>query len=351
MIMKRILILLLLVPYGVMAQYTETKTINRNYSVSGKGSLSITGKYGDIHIDTWDNKTVELEVKIEAKKRSEDKAKEMVENVKIVIEDSNKEDLGFRTNIDGSINNKSGEQLKIEYWVKAPKTLVYKLKNSYGNLYLGDNMGSNEIKVAYGNLKIEECKGRTALDMSYSNGEIEGIADGNMSLSYSNLNIGSIGSVEATSNYSNLDVSDKSDKIEMENRYGNAKIGEVNVITGQSRYGGVTIEKLNKSITFELLHSGGLKVEWISKNFEKVDLQARYGAIGLKFEKGFGATLDADMTYCSLKYEGVDFDYSHLKEEAQHKLYKGILGDAKNAGNRIISISSSYGNAKVGYAD
>lgn len=349
--MKRILIILLMLPLGVMAQYTETKTIERNYTVSGKGSLAITGKYGDIHIDTWDSKAVELKVKIEAKKRSEAKAKEMVENVNIVINDSNKEELSFRTNIDGSINNRSGEQLKIEYWVKAPRGLAYILKNSYGNVYLGDNTGNNDFKIAYGNLKVEECKGQTTLDMSYSNGEIENVADGNLTLSYSNLNIGSFGSAEVSSNYSNLDISDKSDKIEMENRYGNVKVGEVNTFTGQSKYGGVTIKKLNKAITFEIQHSGGLKVNWISKNFEKIDLKSKYGSIGLKFEKGFGATLDADMTYCSLKYEGVPFDYSRLKEEAQHKMYKGVLGDKKNAGNRIITISSSYGNAKVDYAD
>lgn len=338
-------------PFGVMAQYTETKTIDRDYSVSGNGSLAINGKYGDIHIDTWNSKKVEVKVKIEAKKRSESQAKQMVEKVNIVIDDGNKEALSFRTNIDGSINNKSGEQLKIEYWIKAPATLQYKLKNSYGNLYLSDNEGDNEINVAYGNIKVDNCNGNLQLDASYSNGEVESIAKGKIQANYSNLNMGSIGSAEVIWNYSNLDVSGKSGDVDIENRYGNIKMGEVNSLTGQSKYGGITIKKLYKSITFELLHSGGLKVGWISKNFEKIDLKAKYGSIGLGFEEGFGATIDADMTYCSLKYGDIPFDYSHLKEEAQHKMYKGVLGDKKNAGNRIISITSSYGNAKIEYAD
>lgn len=349
--MKTILILLLVLPFGVMAQYTETKTIDRNYSVSGNGSLAINGKYGDIHIDTWSNKNVEVKIKIEAKKRNANQAKEMVEKVNIVIDDTNKEALSFRTNIDGSINNRSGEQLKIEYWVKAPSTLNYKLKNSYGNLYLADNTGYNDIDVAYGNLKIDECKGKTLLDASYSNGEVESIAKGDIKINYSNLNMSSLGLVEVTGNYSNLDVSDKSSDIDIENRYGNIKLGGVDILTGQSKYGGVTINKLYKSITFELLHSGGLKVGWISKDFDKIDLKAKYGSISLNFEKGFGATIDADMTYCSLKYGEIPFDYSHLKEEAQHNMYKGVLGDKKNTGNRIITITSSYGNAKIGYTD
>lgn len=350
--MKRIgiFILVLISPLIVLAQYTETKSIDRDYTVSGKGSLSITGKYGDIHIDTWADKKVEVKVKIEAKKRSEALAKEILDKVKIVIDDNNKEALSFRTSIDGSINNRTGEELKIEYWVKAPATLAYNLKNSYGSLYLDDNEGENNLNIAYGNFKVDECNGKTELDASYSNGEVEKIANGNLDISYSNVTMGSIGSATVTSNYSNMDVSNISN-LDLGNRYGNMKIGNVVALKGYSKYGGVTIQKLTKTLEFQLLHSGGLKIEWISKDFEKIDLEAKYGSLGLKFEKGFGANLDADMTYCELKYSGVPFDYTHLKEEAQHKIYKGILGDTKNAGNRIISITSSYGNAKISYAD
>lgn len=341
---------MLTVPFMVLAQYTQTKTIDRNYTVSGKGSLSVTGKYGDIHIDTWDSKKVEVKVKIEAKKRSESLAKEALNKVTIVIDDNNKEALSFRTSIDGSINNRSGEALKIEYWIKAPATLAYNLKNSYGSLYLDKNEGNNMINIAYGNFKVDECNGKTEFDVSYSNGEVEKIAEGSLDISYSNMTMGSLGNSTVSSDYSNFEVS-KVSNMNLENRYGNIKLGDVATLKGYSKYGGVTLKRLSKSLEFQLLHSGGLKVEWISKDFEKIDLQAKYGSLGLKFEKGFGANLDADMTYCELKYEGIPFDYSHLRDEAQHKLYKGILGEKKNAGNRIISISSSYGNAKIGYAD
>ncbi len=346
--MKRFLMILLAwsLPHFIFAQYEVSKKITRNYEVSGNGSLEVIGKYGDIHIDTWDAKTVELKVVIEVQKRSEKLAKEMLDKVSIGIEDGNKEALSFRTNIDGSINNRSGERLKIEYWIKAPKALAYKIKNTYGNFYIADNTGNNNFRIAYGNIKAGKCNGKTNLKLSYGNGEVEEMAEGLMVINYSNLNFGDIGNSTIENNYSNLDA-ENLNQTKIENRYGNFKVKSLRSIKGSSKYGNVTIEKLYKEIDFD----GGIKVNWISKNFEKIRIGAKYGAIVLKFEKGFGASIDADMTYCTLKLGDVPFDYSQIREKAQHNYYKGVIGDNTKAGNRTISIVSSYGNAKIGYAD
>jgi len=350
--MKNVLLIVLFasLPTLMLAQNEVIKKIERSYSVSGNGSLSINGKYGDVHIDTWDAKTVEINVKIEVKKQSEKLAKEMLDKISIVIEDGNKEALSLSTRIDGSINNKSGDKLEIEYWIKAPKSLAYIIKNNYGSLYVSDNNGSNEFSVAYGNLKVENCSGKTELNLSYGNGEIASIAQGNLAIDYSNLSVDEVGDINLISNYSKVEF-EKIASITSENRYGSLEAKSVRVLKGYSKYGNVAISKLYKTIDFETLHGGGLKVDWVSKGFDKIILVAKYGSLALQFEKGFGATLDADMTYCSLKFGDVPFNYTHMKEDSQHNLYKGVVGDKENAGNRIISITSSYGNGKIDYAD
>ncbi len=345
--MKQFLFIILVgLPNIIFAQYGVTKKVTRSYDVTGNGSLEVNGKYGDIHIDTWDANTVELKVVIEVQKRSEKQAREMLDKVTIGIEDGNKEALSFRTNIDGAFNNRSGEKLKIEYWIKAPKSLAYKIKNNYGNFYIADNTGKNEFKIAYGNIKAGECIGETALRLSYGNGEIEKMNGGTLVINYSNLSVGDIGKSTIENNYSNLDADDVT-IVNIENRYGNFKAKSLISIGGSSKYGNVTIGKLYKEIDFD----GGIKVNWISKDFEKIVIEAKYGSIELKFEKGFGANLDADMRYCTLKFGEVPFDYSQIREKAQQSYYKGIIGDKTKAGNRIISIKSSYGNAKIKYAE
>ncbi len=346
--MKRFLMIALVVimPQAIFAQYEASKIVTRHYEVSGNGSLEVIGKYGDVHIDTWNTNKVELKVVIEVKKRSEKQAKEMLDKVTISIDEGNKETLSFRTNIDGSFNNKSGEKLKIKYWIKAPKSLAYRIKNSYGNFYIADNTGKNDFKIAYGNIKAEKCLGQTRLKLSYGNGEVEEIGEGNLEVSYSNITFGNMKNTTIENNYSNLDAEDMG-LVSIENRYGNLKAKSINSIKGSSKYGNVTIGKLYKEIDF----GGGIKVNWISKDFEKINLEAKYGSIELKFEKGFGATIIAEMTYCTLKFGDVPFDYSQIREKAQQSYYKGIIGDKNAVGNRTINIKSAYGNAKIKYAD
>ena len=346
--MKRFLIIAVIVasPQFIFAQYEASKKINRTYEVSGKGSLEVIGKYGDVHIDTWDANTVELKVVIEVKKRSEEQAKEMLEKVSIAINDFDKNALSFRTNIDGSFNNKSGEKMKIEYWIKAPKTLAYKIKNSYGNFYIDDNVGDNNFKISYGNIKAEKCQGKTVLKLSYGNGEVGGLGESQLEINYSNITLGDIKKTTIENNYSNINA-ENINSVSIENRYGNLKTKSVNSIKGSSKYGNVTISKLYKEIDF----NGGIKVNWISKNFEKIRIEAKYGAIDLNFEKGFGAFITAEMTYCTLRMGDIPFDYSHIREKAQQSYYKGIVGDKSAAANRTITITSAYGNAKLRFAD
>ncbi len=346
--MKKLVIIVLVLATSsvLLAQNEVSKKIEKSYTVSGNGSFSINGKYGDIHIDTWDAKKVEVKVVIEVKKRTEKLAQQMLDKISISIDDSNIESLSFRTNIDGSINNKSGDRLKIEYWIKAPKSLAYSIKNSYGNFYIADNTGDNNFKIAYGNIKAGEGTGNTTLKVSYGNGEIKGMQSGSMNISYSNLSFESIGTVEMVNNYSNIDA-ENAKEVSIENRYGNFKVKSLGKLKGTSKYGNVTIGRLYKEIDF----AGGVKVRWISKDFEKINIAAKYEAIELNFEEGFGATIEAEMTYCTLKMGEIPFDYSQIREKAQHSYYKGIIGDKSRAGNRIVSIKSSYGNAKLEYAD
>ena len=346
--MKRLLIigLIIVLPSVMLAQNELSKKVERSYSVSGNGSISLNGKYGDIHVDTWDENKVEVKVVIEVTKRSEKLAQDMLDNITIGIDDSNKEALSFRTNIDGSINNKSGDRLKIEYWIKAPKSLAYNIKNSYGNFYISDNTGKNDFKIAYGNIKAGKCLGNTFVKISYSNGEIKELKNGSMEINYSNLSFEKIGKISMTNNYSNIDA-ESAGSIDIDNRYGNLKVKTIKVLHGQSKYGSIGIGKLYKEVDF----AGGMKVKWISKDFEKINIEAKYEAIELNFEEGFGASIDADMTYCYLKMGDIPFDYSQIREKAQHSYYKGVIGDKTKAGNRVISIISSYGNAKLDYVD
>lgn len=340
--------LLSLSPFIALAQVDRSKEINKTYDVSAKGRLSIDNKYGDVHIDTWERNRVEINIVVKATKKTTAKAQEYLDKVEIDISDDNKNDLSFKTIINGNINNSRGDNLEIDYNIKAPVGFSMTLRNSYGSLYLGNTSGEVQLKIAYGNVKVDEMTGDVNLKVSYGNGEIESISNGIMTVSYSNLSVEDIGDVEITNNYSNIELGTTQD-VELSNRYGNVTMEANNSLKGYSKYGNVKIARLYKSISLDIMHGGGLKVGWIGKSFTKIDIESSYASVVLKFEKGMSAEFEADMKYCDLKNYNIPFDHSFIDESGSQKTYRGILGTGNGKGK--ISLNSAYGNVKISYAE
>ena len=341
-------ILLLLTPFFVFGQVTKTKEVKKHYSVSANGHMAIDSKYGDVHIETWDKNEVDVVIKIKATKRSEAKAQQYLDKITIDIDDASKNNLSFKTMINGSLDNKNDERIEIIYQIKAPATLNMKLKNSYGNMYLEDASGGMSISVAYGNVNIGKLSGELEFKLSYGNGEIDQINHGEVIARYSNLDIESAGNVEVSNSYSNIAIG-KSKDVELSNKYGNLTWSSLNRLSGYSKYGNVKISKLYNALTFDVMYGGGIKVGWISKDFTAIEVESSYATVVLKFQQGMSAMLDAEMKYCDLKNYDIEFDHSFIDESGSMKYYKGKLG--KGDYSSKIKISSDYGNVKMGYVD
>lgn len=345
---KLITLILLLTPFFVSGQVTKIKEIKKQYNVSANGKLSVDGKYGDVHIETWSKNTVVVEIKIEVTKRSEAKALEYLDKITIDIDDASSNNLSFKTRIDGSLNNSRNEKVKINYLIKVPESLNMNLKNNYGNLYLQETSGKITLSVAYGNMKVDDISGLLDLKLSYGNGEMNKVSDGNIVVRYSNLEIEDAGNIDVTNSYSNIDFGTAKD-VDLSNKYGNLSWSSLNSLEGYSKYGNVKIAKLYESIDFDLTYGGGLKVAWISKDFSKINIESSYSAISLYFEQGMSAMLDAELKYCDLKNYDIDFDHSYIDERGSMKSYRGKLGNGSYTSK--INISSSYHSVKIGYAD
>ncbi len=341
-------ILLVLSPIFVVGQATKTKEISKNYNVSGSGNMSVDGKYGDIQIETWDKDEVNVEIKIEVTKRSESKAQHYLDKITIDIDDASSNNLAFKTRINGSLDNSNSDKIKIDYRIKVPESLNLKLRNSYGNLYLQGASGKISLNVSYGNMKIGDLSGPTDIKLSYGNGEINKIIDGDIEVRYSNLAIEDAGNVDVSNSYSNIDFGNSKD-IDLTNKYGNLTWASLNSLAGYSKYGNVKVAKLHKSLDFEVMYGGGIKVGWISKDFTNIDVESSYATISLKFQRGMSAILDAELKYCDLKNYDIEFDHSYIDESGSLKYYKGKLGEGSYSSK--IKIYSDYGTVKMAYTN
>jgi hypothetical protein len=338
---------LIIGPFATLvAQVEKSKTVEKTFNVTPSTLLSISNKYGEVHIETWDKNVIELKVTITAEKRSESQAQDYLDKVDIDISESSSH-IEVETEISGSINNRNGEKLSIDYEVSMPKANDLDLKHAYGSLYLADLEGDVNLKMSYGNMRVENLGGDCNVKLSYGNGEIEGLNAGLLTIGYSNLSAEELGNVELTSQYSNVELS-KTKDIELTNKYGKVEIDEIHNIKGSSKYGNIEIGKLYNSLVLDLLHGNGVNVDWISKDFNRIDIDASYAGSSLRFEKGFSAELEGYFKYSNLKYSEEDFDFSYVNKGTSSSEYKGRIGSGTTGSSRI-KLESSYGSIKIGY--
>ncbi len=339
---------LMLVAIAANAQVERSKEISKSFDVTASNTLSITNKYGDVHINTWDQNVIEVKVTITAIKRSELRAQDALDKVRIDFEESSSE-IEVETKIDGGFNNRNGEKLTIDYIVNMPKSNNLNIRHSYGTLFMDDLAGEVNIKMSYGNMKIGSLTGDTKIKLVYGNGEIDKMGDGELSIGYSNLNLDEVGDVEISNQYSNIDIQKVRD-ISYTNKYGNLSIEDVNSLKGSSKYGKVSIDKLYNTLVLEMAHGSGVNVRWISKEFNWIDIDSSYASSTLKFEKGFSAELEGLFKYCNLKYDSDDFDFSYIDKGNTSSEYKGKIGAGAKS-NSKIRLRSDYGNIRIGYSN
>lgn len=335
-------------PGLLWAQVTREKKIERSYQVPAQGSLEVDNKYGEVHIDTWTKPQLDVAVTIEVTKRSAAKAAEYLQKVKIDIEDSNPARLSFTTVIDGNINMRGNEKLRINYKIMMPVGHDLVVENRYGNVYLARASGKVDLSVKYGNLKTTELVGTAEVYLAYGNGEIEEINTGEVECRYSNLTVEEGGSLEVNTAYTNIDFG-RMEKVDLTNKYGTITFEEVSSLRGESKYGSIKIDKLHRDLRLDMAYGGGVRVKWIANSFSVIELDMAYTSATLRFEQGLAAELEAELRYGNIDYDELEFDYKLIDKTANHAIYKGILG--KGASRSKIIIEGAYSGAKLDYAE
>ncbi len=329
------------------AQSEKTKEIKRTFDVDSDTELVIINKYGDVHINSWEKNVIDVKVTVTAKKRSESRALESLEKVQIDISESSGS-IELETIINGNLSNRNGEHITIDYEVNMPQSNNLDVKNAYGNLFLDDLDGDVNVRVSYGNMKAGNLNGETKFKVSYGNGEIDRIQNGELSVGYSNLDVEEAGNIELTSHYSNVDIL-KSNDISLTSKYDNLRTGVVHTLKGSSRYGKVNIKRLYSTLVLDLSYGSGVDVDWISRDFLLIDIDASYAGSSLYFEEGFGAELEGFFKYGDLKYPKTEnFDFSYIDKQNSSSEYKGKIGTG--SGKAKIRLRSKYANVRIGYS-
>ena len=324
----------------------QRKEVNKTYQVSPTTSISFTNSFGRMHINTWDKNEVQVNIEIITRASSESKAKDMLDRIKINIDDANPSSgITFKTSLSNT-RNSGNQSFEINYTVSMPKNNPLYMKNSFGDTYLADYSGSLTLNESYGNLKAEDLEGENNIDLSFGGGTstIESLKKGNLKVSYSNLQVGLIGQAEVNSQFSNIEI-EKAVDISLLSKYGEVKLGEVNSMEATVNFASFKIDKLGKKLILGIEYGGNTSIGQISKDIQLLDIRSSFGPVKLDLPAGLNASIKVKLEFGNLNYDQGNINFNRIHEGQTSKEYEGKIGDGSSTVN--ILLNSKYGDIKL----
>lgn len=327
-----------------------TKKFKREYVVNKGTQLQIDNKYGNIDIKNWDKDLISVEVIITVKTSGEDKARKLLNQIKIEFVESG--DVIFvKTVFDeslGKLFQGSGDRLiDIYYSVYMPKDVPLNLVNKYGNVFINELVSISNIDIKYGNLKANKIlykdeKPLTQITLAYSNANIQECVWVKFDVKYSNIEVQESRALVILSRYSKIFIT-RGTSIVTESKYDTYRLGRLNNLVVTAAYSNFKAEEISNKIATETKYTD-LYVDYIPAGFESINVNTSYGTYSMAIDPDASYLLDGNARYAKISYH----DSGTVNRFNENNVMKvnGRVGNNPNT-KSSVTISSNYGGVRL----
>ncbi|WP_462251450.1 DUF4097 family beta strand repeat-containing protein [Ekhidna sp.] len=324
-------------------QEEKKKYVEKNYSVSATTKLRVNNKFGKVEINSWEKNEFDIKVEIIGKGRNEERAQRILDAIEIDITEGSSE-IVFETEI-SSTKNKNQEGFEINYTIYMPDTNPLDIKNSFGDVTMGDRKNELDIIVSYGSMRVGDVSGEAQIKLSFGSGSIGSINDGEATIKYSKFDIDGASKLEMTQGFSEIEIGEVTD-LEIESKYGSVEIEKAQTVDADAHFSGFEIEELTGSLELDCSYLGNFKIDKLAKSFTLVDIDGKFGSYEIGLEEGMNADINAEFSFADLKYSSdVDATFNYRVKESNKSTYKGRIGQGDS--NKMIRIDSNYGSLRL----
>ncbi len=329
----------LMTPMLTLAQFTESKQINKRFKATRETRIEITNKYGKIKINTWEKDSVVFDIKIKVEDKKLSKLEKLIEDVEIDFTGSQhfiivRTKVGeSRSSIEKELLNfkesvfQSDGKIEIDYTVWMPKSNPLKVENKFGDIYIGDYSGDIDINLSNGNLKSHDFSGKTKLNLSFGDATINKMKSGTLDCNYSKIYIKEADKLQITSKSSEFEITEISE-INAESRRDKFRIFLIDNLTAKGSFTNYRITEFNSTLNLKTEY-GDLDIEKIKPDFKSVYIESKSMDINLGFnEKSeFG------------------FDITHVKSETNFPVKMKIRNEeVLDEKEKKVQLTGNFGN-------
>lgn len=338
-----LIFILSLAAYGKQ-QGEKRKYIEKTHRTKATTALRIENKFGDVEINSWAKSEVSVKVEIIAEGKTDERAQKILDNINIVISETSSM-ISYKTDIPNSNNNKSNDGFEVNYIINMPEDNPLKIRNSFGDVTMGDRLSDLNLNVSYGSLKVGDVKGNTTVKLSFGSGSIGQTNQSEITVKYGEFDIESGQVMELEQGFSDVEIGEVN-SLEIESKYGNVEIENVQKIDAEAHYSGFEIEELTGELKIDCSYLGNFSIGRLAKSFTLVDIDGKFGSYEINLEPGLNANVDAEFSFADLKVSSdVEATFNYQVKESNSNTYRGKIG--KGDPNKLIRIDSGYGDLRL----
>ena len=149
--------LLIVLCSGVLAQAQKyERKIEKRFEVQPNVAVHIEGKFGPVTVTGDDQNVVVVTVLISAEDDSYDEAKELAEDVDVIIEGSHA-NVRVETDFPEGGLNKGSHSVNASITMSVPKLAVVDLQNKFGSTKMSGIDGSVSLQNEFGSAAVTNC--------------------------------------------------------------------------------------------------------------------------------------------------------------------------------------------------
>lgn len=175
----------------------KSRNYSKSYPLSGSDRVKLENSFGELKVQTWNKDEIKVDIQMTAKSGSEDRAQQILDNIKISDGKSGSE-VWFKTSIDDDkrLWNKKGnykdEGFTINYVVYLPSRTTLNASNSFGQMFMPDYQGQVQLESKFGALTAGALANVKAINVEFGKADIRSVQDGKTTIKFSRGRIGNV---------------------------------------------------------------------------------------------------------------------------------------------------------------
>jgi hypothetical protein len=354
------LIILILLSGALSVQgqkMSDSKTYRKSFRVGNDPVVEVTNKYGDIQISHSSRDSVSVRVEITATSDKESKLNEMMSDVDISINKTDqmvRAETSFNRGVTPLFESFKGltkniinyeSRLKVDYFIECPQSTILRVTNSYGNVYIGDDIPELTLKLSNGSLDAGKVMNAPQLELTFCKANVRSISKGNIILSFSELRTKETEDVKLTSMSSKVWI-DKCGTTDIDSKSDDLSFGDASVITGEAYFSDINAGKLGHELSLATKY-GNLSCENIAEDFSLIDIKSSYTDVDLLMPVKASYTFDIHHTNAFVSLPGITPEPERTTVNDENKTYITSGKYGNSPGNSKIRIDATRGEIRI----